>query len=233
VDLRNQYDPSYSQIDHNKYELWFQEFMCDLFGFVTFGVSFLAAHQTLLLALDPTSYQWGPCHPPYACRKAMLWHACRHLNWDKFPATIKDPGLRADITAFVDSYSGTTPPGPWEDVFTGQQVGAAVDALISVLSAAGTPCFSMPDEATVLQLVSMLDGQIPPCGSDLSGSETPVNRGIDFRHILMAGWLVAGRPNGNAGQQPDFLLLNKLCEMGLLQQRAIDLYCSTDEEGIF
>lgn len=232
VDLRNQYDPSYSQIDHNKYELWFQEFMCDLFGLVTFGVSFLAAHQTLLLALDPTSYQWGPCHPPYACRKAMLWQACRHLKWDKFPATIKDSGLRADIQAFVDNYFGTTTPGPWEDVFSGQQVADAVDALISVLSAAGTSCFSMPDEATLLQLVGMLDGQIPPCGSDLSGAESPVNRSIDFRHILMAGWLVAERPNRGAGQQPEFLQLNKLCEMGLLQQRAIDLYLSTDGEGI-
>jgi hypothetical protein len=232
IDLRNQYDPSYSQIDNNKYELWFQEFMCDLMGLVTFGGSFLAAHQTLLLALDPTGYQWGPSHPPYACRKAMLWHACRHLKWDEFPATVKDPKLRADIDAFVNSYAGATAAGSWEDVFTPQQVGAAVDALLSILNAAGTSCFVMPDEATLLPLVQMLDGQIPPCGSDLSGAETPENRSVDFRHILMAGWLVAERANRGAGPQPGFLQLNKLCEMGLLQQRAIDLYRSAAGEGL-
>lgn len=232
VDLRNQYDPSYSQIDHTKYDLWFQEFMCDLVGLVTFGGSFLAAHQTLLLSLDPTGYQWGPSHPPFVCRKAMLWHACKHLKWDQFPSTIKDPKLRKDVDAFVNSYSGPAQPGAWEDVFTQQQVGEAVDALVSIFNTAGTTCFVMPEEATLRPLVQMLDAQIPPCGSDLSGAETPVNRGVDFRHILMAGWLVAERANGSAGTQPDFMQLNKLCEMGLLQQRAIDLCRSAAGGGI-
>jgi hypothetical protein len=132
----------------------------------------------------------------------------------------------------VNSYAGATAAGSWEDVFTPQQVGAAVDALLSILNAAGTPCFVMPDEATLLPLVQMLDGQIPPCGSDLSGAETPENRSVDFRHILMAGWLVAERANRGAGPQPGFLQLNKLCEMGLLQQRAIDLYRSAAGEGL-
>lgn len=227
VELRNQYaDDEYTEIKRNQLDSWFQEFMCDLFGLVTFGGGFLAAHQTLLLALDPTGYRWGPYHPPYACRKAMLWRACRHLKWHEFPASVVDAKLRGDIETFLSAYSGST-PGPWEDVFTDAQVAAAVDALIPILSGAGTSCFAMPEEKTLLSLVRMLRQEIPPCGSDLSGSPTPANRNVDFRHILLAGWLVADElaAQGNAaGKHGYFLELNKLCEMGLLQQRAIDRY---------
>ncbi len=233
VELRKQYsDDSYTEIDRNQLDSWFQEFLCDLFGLVTFGGSFLAAHQTLLLALDPSGHRWGPYHPPYICRKAMLWRACKHLKWDQFPASIRDDKFRADITTFINNYSPSTEPGPWEDVFTQEQVAAAVDALIAILTKAGTSCYAMPDEETLSHLVRMLEERIPPCGSDLSGSETPVNRSVDFRHILLAGWLVADRVNATADsaeQRKQFLQLNKLCEMGLLQQRAIDLYNSGED----
>ena len=86
IELRNQLgddSDAYTDIDRDQLDSWFQEFMCDLFGLVTFGGRFLAAHQTLLLALDPTGHRWGPGHPPYICRKAMLWRACKHLGWDR------------------------------------------------------------------------------------------------------------------------------------------------------
>jgi hypothetical protein len=73
----------------------------------------------------------------------------------------------------------------------------------------------------------MVNRQVPPCGSDLSGSADPVNRNVDFRHILLAGWLGAEKlaaVSDDAKQNLSFLQLNKLCEMGLLQQRAIDLH---------
>ncbi|MGC2270870.1 MAG: hypothetical protein WA539_02745, partial [Candidatus Sulfotelmatobacter sp.] len=152
--------------------------------------------------------------------------------WDQFPASIRDDKFRADITAFINNYSPSTEPGPWEDVFTQEQVAAAVDALIAILTKAGTSCYAMPDEETLSHLVRMLEERIPPCGSDLSGSETPVNRSVDFRHILLAGWLVADKVNATADsaeQRKQFLQLNKLCEMGLLQQRAIDLYNSEED----
>ena len=232
VQLRDQYgDDSYTDIDRNQLDSWFQEFMCDLFGLVTFGGSFLAAHRTLLLALDPTGHRWGPYHPPYICRRAMLWRACKHLKWNEFPETIGDAGLRSEIERFVNEHSGPTPLGAWEDVFTQEQVAAAVDGLISILSAAGTSCFSMPDEATLRPLMRMLHERIPPCGSDQSGAEVPVNRSVDFRHILFAGWLVGERTNGGA-EEIRFLELNKLCEMGLLQQRAIDLYNSSKKGSV-
>ncbi len=232
AELRNQYaDPSYTDVNRNQLDSWFQEFMCDLFGVVTFGPSFLAAHQTLLLALDPTGHRWGPFHPPYICRKAMLWRACKHLKWDTFSATISDAGLRGDIEKFLSTYIGSTTPSTWEDVFSAQQVGDAVDALMTILAGAGSTYFSMPDEPTLSSLVHMLCEQIPPCGSDLSGAEKPLNRSVDFRHILLAGWTVSEKVLAPVGsdQKLSFLQLNKLCEMGLLQQRAIDLYGSEKE----
>jgi hypothetical protein len=233
LELRDQYADEYSEITLNQLDSWFQEFMCDLFGLVTFGGSFLAAHQTLLLALDPSGHRWGPYHPPYVCRKAMLWHACKHLGWPNFPSDISDTKLRSDIEAFVTEYCGS-PPGPWEDIFTQDQVAQAVDALKDLLTQVGTSCFSMPDESILLPLVRMLREQIPPCGSDLSGSENPANRNVDFRHILFAGWIVADElagQNNDAGKGGQFLVLNKLCEMGLLQQRAIDRYKAAKEGG--
>jgi hypothetical protein len=232
AELRDQYSDEYSDVKRNQLDSWFQEFMCDLFGLVTFGGCFLAAHQTLLLALDPTGHRWGPYHPPYVCRRAMLWRASKHLGWPEFPASIGDAKLRSSIEAFLNQYSGPA-PGSWEDVFTQEQVAKAVDALKAVLTKAGTSCFSMPNDSTLLPLVRMLHEQIPPCGADLSGSPTPANKNVDFRHILFAGWLVADElaaQEDAAGKHGHFLELNKLCEMGLLQQRAIDL-CSAAKAG--
>lgn len=221
IQLRTEYGhPSYTEIDRNQLDSWFQEFMCDLFGLVTFGGSFLAAHKTLLLALDPTGHRWGPYHPPYACRKAMLWHACRHLGWHDLPGKIGNQRLRATVSSFFDEYVGSNAPGEWESVFTKEQIGAAVDALQNFLTAAGTTCATMPDESVLQCLIDMLDEEIPPCGADRRGAEEIVNEARDFRHILLAGWLTA---QSCASDGFSFMKLNKLCEMGLLQQRAIDL----------
>lgn len=234
-ELRSQYvDDEYTEIKRNQLDSWFQEFMCDLFGLITFGGSFLAAHQTLLLALDPTGHRWGPYHPPYICRKAMLWHACRHLKWSEIPGRITESRFRGDMQGFLDKYVGPAAPGPWESVFTEAQVAQAVDALGPFLRDAGTSPFAIPQEGGLLDLVRMLRDQIPPCGSDLSGSESPVNRSVDFRDILFAGWLVADgfAMEGDGGERySQFLELNKLCEMGLLQQRAIDRFSAAGQGG--
>ena len=235
AEIRSQYtDPSYTEIDRNQLDSWFQEFMCDLFGLITFGPSFLAAHKTLLLALDPTGHEWGPHHPPYICRRAMLWHACNHLQRDSFPVGIADESLRADVNAFLLRNLGNEAPGAWEDVFTRDQVGAAVDALRTILAEAGTSCYAMPDGTMLRNLVQMLRNDTPPCGADLRGYDEIVNQTVDFRDILFAGWLEADKRSSseNSGdEQADFLQLNKLCEMGLLQQRAIDLLKSPQEGG--
>lgn len=227
-ELRSQYsDDEFTEVKRNQLDSWFQEFMCDLFGLVTFAGSFLAAHQTLLLALDPTGHRWGPYHPPYICRKAMLWHACKHLKWSEVPHGVADSQFRADLEVFLKTYLGSDPPGPWESVFTEEQVAAAVDALGPFLRDVGTSLFPFFGQGGVPDLVRMLRDQIPPCGADLSGSETPVNRNIDFRDILFGGWLVAegfGLSAGDGDRYGQFLELNKLCEMGLLQQRAIDRF---------
>jgi hypothetical protein len=225
--FRKQYpDPYYTEIDRDQWESWFQEFMCDLFGMVSFGPSFLAAHKTLLSALDPTGYRWGPQHPPYACRKAMLWRACEYLGWNRYIDKLKNSRLRASVRHFRDEYIGKSTPGAWEDVFTAGQVGRAVDSLAQILKDASSEPFPFPDEATLSQLVTMLLDRIPACGSDLSNSKNRRNRGIDFRHILFAGWLAWSSIESERKdeQDLDFSQMNKLCEMGLLHQRAIDLY---------
>jgi len=233
-EIRKQYpDPYYTQVDAYQWDFWFQEFMCDLFGMVTFGPSFLAAHRTLLLALDPAGYDWGPQHPPYACRRAMLWRASKHLGWENYSNKLKDKKLQTRVGRFLDTYRGISAPGQWEDVFTQDQVSGAVDALIEMLSNASCRPYAMPDSQTLLQLVDMLFDRIPPCGSDLSGGEVPNNRTVDFRHILFAGWIAWANIDSLVHEdhpQMDFLQINKLCEMGILHQRAIDLYDERKKE---
>lgn len=238
-DLRKQYEaePIYTDVDTTQLSYWFQEFMCDLFGLVTFGPSFIAAHKTLLLALDPTGHRWGPEHPPYISRRAMLWRACQHLGWNDYVKAVKDTQLRSDLQTFLETYLGSNAPGEWEDVFTSAQIATALDALKAILESVGCPPFALPDETTLLPLVRMLSDGIPPCGSDLSGSAKPANRKVDFRHILFGGWVVAEKP---AAREPDgeedeeekdqFLQINKLCELGLLQQRAIDMHPAGKKE---
>lgn len=225
AELRKHYGDESTEIDREQLNSWYQEFMCDLFGLVTFGPSFLAAHKTLLLALDPGGHRWGPDHPPYICRRAMLWHACQHLGWSRYAATIKDKELREDVNAFLRAHVGEA-PGGWEDMFRPSQVAAAVDALRGILAGVGTPEYAMPGESALKSLTEMLCNRVPPCGSDLSGSREPKSRKVDFRDILFAGWVVAdklARSGQEEEQSPRFLELNKLCELGLLQQRAIDL----------
>lgn len=228
--IKKQYpDPYYTEIDRNQWESWFQEFMCDLFGMVTFGPSFLAAHQTLLLALDPTEYRWGPQHPPYACRKAMLWRAAKHLGWDQYNTKISDKKLRACVDNFQKVYLGPSLPAPWEDVFTQDQVADAIDALVGILGNASCSSFTLPEEAILSQLTGMLFDQIPPCGSDLSATEIRNNQLVDFRHILFAGWVAWTHVDSLTDKREsklDFSQINKLCEMGMIHQRAIDLHNS-------
>ncbi|SRR6266851_2871948 len=219
-------DPGKFKFNRQKYDSWFEEFMCDLFGVVTFGPSFVAAHQTLLLGLDPTGYSWGPRHPPYACRKAMLRQACKHLHWDTYDKKIRGGSLRSHVRKFLDTYLDSSAPDPWEDVFTQKQVADAVDALNEILTGAGTTSFTMPDELALSKLIGMLAERIPPCGSDISGSENPKNHVIDFRYILMAGWIASSNVTSLTPKKEkilDFSQINKLCEMGILHQRAIDL----------
>ncbi|MDA8120904.1 MAG: hypothetical protein M0Z85_12900, partial [Gammaproteobacteria bacterium] len=87
-------------------------------------------------------------------------------------------------------------------------------------------------EKALLLLVHMLEQHIPPCGADLSGSAMPANQALDFRHILFAGWMVSekrgaasrGAASAVSEVSREFLQNNKLCELGLLQQRAINLH---------
>ena len=163
----------------------------------------------------------------------MLWHACKHLKWDQFATTATDNHLKEDIERFFKTYIGSNALGTWEDVFTAKQVEDAVDALIAFLTAAGSSSFSLPDQSTLASLIEMLRAEIPPCGSDLSGSPEPKNTAVDFRHILFAGWIVSEQPVAAVAEKDtlDFLTLNKLCEMGMLQQRAIDLYDAKQKEA--
>ena len=86
-----------------------------------------------------------------------------------------------------------------------------------------------------MHLVHMLAERIPPCGSDLSGAEDPRNRAIDFRHILFGGWIASANVSSDTeanGPKLEFSEINKLCEMGILHQRAIDLHDKRKKQAI-
>jgi hypothetical protein len=211
-------------LDQDVLSSWHEELLCDLFGLLTFGPAFLAAHRALLSTLDPHGFWFGEYHPPYVTRRAMLRHACEHLGWPKHPG-VADAPLRTALDHFWEAQLGDAEVGTWPDVIEPSAVAAAVQGLRTVLKDVGA-LFEYPSASVLKHIVSMLDGQLPPCGSDLSGSKEPALQKVDFRTILFAGWVQWHHlaKTTAALDERTFSHLNRLCERGILQQRAINLF---------
>jgi hypothetical protein len=217
-----------SDLDATILDSWREELLCDLFGLVTFGPSFLAAHRALLSTLDPHGYWFGEYHPPYVSRRAMLRRACEHLGWPAHPG-IDDLPLRHVLDQFWSAQIGDIALGSWQDAISAAQIETALKGLHNILREVERALFEYPASATIKHALDMLERDIPPCGADLSGAEKPQLQRVDFRTTLFAGWARWHSLTSTPGvvlEERTFSNLNHLCERGILQQRAIDLYRS-------
>lgn len=196
---------------------WIEEFLCDFIGLILFGPSFVAAQQSLLLAMGPDGWVFGANHPPVVCRINAMLTAVEHLGWSN------SPGHSADVQQAVDGFwadaFGKRSQDPWCEVFTKKQIGDLVDGLVALIAFCPGAAYTPMPIPTTEKMVGLLQRGVPPMGGAVQPDGTISLSAIDFRHILHAGWLTTK----TADYIPEnFLSVNRLCELGILQQRAID-----------
>jgi hypothetical protein len=85
----------------------------------------------------------------------------------------------------------------------------------------GNALFEMPNSEHLESMVARLLRARPPVESLVSRTLSVSNSNVDFRSILLAGWL-AWYSDERDSARLSFLNMNLLCDRGVLQQAAVD-----------
>lgn len=219
------YGAAYGLHDYYR-EQWLKELICDLFGLLLFGPAFLAAHRALLRPTHPDPYEVDlsePTHPPYAVRHKMLVRAMQLLGWD---TAVTVGGLTPFLNAEQEllNYVLQDPYVSWAMIFTDAQLTNAMAAVQGLFKAHSGIGFERPDVPTLQKLVQRIVDGVPPVLVDIDGWGTPYLHLIDISQILYAGWIFwLGQKYLPHYVPENFLDTNKLCDLALLQQRAINI----------
>jgi hypothetical protein len=207
-------------------ESWLDELSCDLFGLILFGPAFLAAHRTYLSHLDPDPRHIdfsGPTHPPYAVRHKMLRRALELLKWHM---PITNDEFERDFLGYLlhDPYL------PWASVFDDNQLNRAIAGIQQVIRPLGRLAYSRVTAEQLRELVSRLARQLPPVLAEVDFNGKVVLGNINVAQTLHAGWAYwIGRDKLRSPNALNFFQTNRLCDLALLQQRAIN---DAQEAGI-
>lgn len=213
-----------NEINEEIIDAWCEELLCDLFGLVTFGPSFVAAHQSLLVAVDPRLSDIGLEHPPPYARFVMLGQAVKYLAWNSENSSFSAPVSRA-INSFWKRISDRASAAPdWAKFYEDEAIEEAVDGLLEVLKPLGNSLYSSPAPSLINKIVKQLGNIVPPCGYSYQRSDITHDE-IDFRWILYGGWVSwVGREHiHKTHTEIDFFTTNKLCHLGMIHQRAISM----------
>lgn len=198
---------------------WIEEIICDLIGLLTFGPSFVAAEANLLYSMNPSGAGLGQRHPPVGCRINYLLTGVSLQSFDG--EAFKDANVTGFINSFWSALKAKKQADPWFDVFTDAQLKAATDEMSTLLASLPPARYSSPTETDLRHLLEQLHATVPPTGFQIDGTGAMNCRPIDFRHTLYAGWVV-----GASSDPLAFERLNRLCQHGIMQQRAIDTMSS-------
>jgi hypothetical protein len=140
-------------------ESWLQELICDLFGLLLFGPSFIAAHRAMIRYSERNPYDLGPTHPPYAVRQRMLVQGMRLLDWHQpsnaLNAQLQDAERRALEYVMDDQYSD------WATLFTDDQLRRAIDGVLQCLTARGGFQYERPSAEVLSELLRKLIDKMP------------------------------------------------------------------------
>ncbi len=219
--------------------MWTEELFCDLFGLIVMGPAFLPAASSLLGA---TSRRVGvpfvPSHPPYGCRVAALLLAARTLKllYSESPAGGRLAELCSPLdTAFVSEASKWT-SGNF-DILKPDSIESAAKALAAFARQFEFLSFGEPNAELLDQQLQLLRARVPPAGRYPAavGEGSHVIKMvestiIDFRHVLLAGWLRWSELATSA--EADFRQINRLCSHAILQQEAITYWSAHSQATI-
>jgi hypothetical protein len=200
-------------------ESWLTELGCDLFGLILFGPAFLAAHRTLLGQLYPDPYEIyfpGPTHPPYAVRHKMLRRVMELLGWN---TPITNDESERELLRFLldDQYES------WALVFDDAQLQRAIAGVKAVIRPLGSLAYAPVTPEVLRALVLRLENQLPPIVAELDQDGKPLLTKVAISQTLYAGWAYwIGRAKFLGSNALTFFETNRLCDLALLQQRAIN-----------
>jgi hypothetical protein len=206
---------------------WQEEFFCDLFGLLLMGPSYIGATISLLRPFKLNSI--SESHPPSATRFWMLEQAVRHLGWRQRYSGNKS--LKKSVIAYFDSLTTLALNTPKKyRLLRESQITLALEGLQSFMRTIPEVNFLPPEPEQVARMCTRLLNGCPPAASDVSLSLKVTNVSLDFRSILFAGWLTW---MSNERQKSDlsFTKLNMLCQRGILQQRAVDVWATYSERN--
>jgi hypothetical protein len=211
---------------------WLIEFFCDLFGLLLFGPSYIGAHCTLLGAIHPTGANWDEEHPPVTCRTRLIRTAAKHLGWIKYCDELTKPYKLSSKDVWPD-FANPNLDNTWANLIRDDLVCEAIDNLLSDHSDFGGAFYRGNDIARTPLLAEQALKRLPPSIPQQFDAEDLKLEAIDFRDILMAGWLawtLSSQKAKVAAKDPlSFHHLNKLCDQAILQSMAISRQLGADE----
>jgi hypothetical protein len=216
------------------YANWQEEYLCDLFGLVLMGPSFVSAHRSLLRTIDPPGQELSGTHPPKLARYWMIDVAMEHLGWNNFGNTstgVFGDAIRSLNHSCADAVLGITPV---YKVFAEQNIRNAVDGLSAILTQIGQAAYKLPPEPGIEVIVNRICEGIPPAHVRLTRKENTDHQlelpETDFRSILFAGWLAWHQCKRNSAALT-YSQINRLCDMGLLHLQAISTWMANNRHG--
>lgn len=198
------------------WDAWMEEVLCDFIGLTTFGPSFVAAESNLLYAMDPAGSGVGQRHPPVGCRVNYLLQAAKLSGLTQCKFT--DKSTIAAVTKFWGDLERRKQPDPWFDVFPDVQIKVTISRFQQLFSAVEPACYVHPSEEILTRLMDQLAHLVPAVGFKINADRSMAWCQVDFRHVLYAGWVTAA-----SDPSIPFTILNRLCEHGIMQQRAINI----------
>ena len=213
-----------SRINKKQLANWVLELTCDLFGLRIFGLPFAAAHRALLEPSNKTDFDIDPersTHPPFAVRRRNLIKAIRHLKWDQ-PVTEESAGAVHSAEAAMLEYVLEDSNDPWATLIDDEQLGNVLAALETVFRD-DTLLASRPQAETLIHLVDRLRDRLPPLLEDLGEDGVARFQKVAADECLYAGWAYwFGREHIHPDQPLSFFDVNRLCDLAMLQQQAVD-----------
>jgi hypothetical protein len=197
---------------------WPEELYCDLFGLLMIGPSYIGANSSLLLPFDMRSV--SSTHPPGLTRIWMLNEAVKHLGWTR--ALSSPPNVKQATNGYLGELDIAAKKVPQKfRLLDTLKIRTAVAELQRIIGTMGATMFEFPPPKLLGEMVDSLLLARPPVESKVDQKLRIQNEHVDFRWILLAGWLVWHLSRAKK-KGLSFSDINMLCERAVLIQSAVE-----------